>query len=59
MPNSVTNLLRAWSSADNAALEALLPVVYGELRRQARRAPRREAVGHTLQPTALELPAAA
>ena len=53
MPNGVTDLLRAWSSGDNVALEALLPVVYGELRRQARRALQREAVGHTLQPTAL------
>lgn len=49
----VTGLLVAWSEGDSAALDALLPVVYGELRRQARRALRREASGHTLQPTAL------
>ena len=49
----VTGLLVAWSDGDSAALDALLPVVYGELRRQARRALRREAAGHTLQPTAL------
>ena len=49
----VTGLLVAWSNGDRAALEALLPVVYAELRRQARRALRREAGGHTLQPTAL------
>jgi RNA polymerase sigma-70 factor, ECF subfamily len=35
------------------ARDALLPVVYEELRRQARRAMRREDAGHTLQPTAL------
>jgi len=49
----VTGLLIAWGEGDRAALDALLPVVYAELRRQARRALRREAAGHTLQPTAL------
>ena len=49
----VTALLIAWSEGDSTALDALLPVVYAELRRQARRALRREAAGHTLQPTAL------
>ncbi|MCU1420647.1 MAG: polymerase sigma factor [Microbacteriaceae bacterium] len=49
----VTGLLVAWSEGDSAALDTLLPVVYAELRRQARRALRREAAGHTLQPTAL------
>ena len=49
----VTGLLVAWSEGDSAALDALLPVVYAELRRQARRALRREEPGHTLQPTAL------
>lgn len=49
----VTGLLVAWSEGDSSALDALLPVVYAELKRQARRALRREATGHTLQPTAL------
>ena len=49
----VTGLLVAWSNGDGAALDALVPIVYAELRRQARRALRREAAGHTLQPTAL------
>ena len=49
----VTGLLIAWSEGDSKALDSLLPVVYAELRRQARRALRREAAGHTLQPTAL------
>ena len=49
----VTGLLIAWSEGDGAALDTLLPIVYAELRRQARRALRREAPGHTLQPTAL------
>ena len=49
----VTGLLIAWNEGDPAALDALLPVVYAELRRRARRALRHEAAGHTLQPTAL------
>jgi RNA polymerase sigma-70 factor, ECF subfamily len=49
----VTALLLAWSAGDQAAFDRLLPAVYAELRRQARRALRREAAGHTLQPTAL------
>jgi RNA polymerase sigma factor (TIGR02999 family) len=51
--SAVTELLLAWGAGDPAALDALLPVVYEELRQQARRALRREGVGHTLQPTAL------
>jgi RNA polymerase sigma factor (TIGR02999 family) len=49
----ITGLLMAWRAGDEGAFNNLLPIVYGELRRQARRALRREAHGHTLQPTAL------
>jgi RNA polymerase sigma-70 factor, ECF subfamily len=49
----VTQLLLAWGKGDNAALEALTPVVYEELRRLARRYMANERVGHTLQATAL------
>ena len=49
----VSELLLAWGAGDRAALDALVPIIYGELRRQARRALRREGAGHTLQPTAL------
>jgi RNA polymerase sigma-70 factor, ECF subfamily len=49
----VTELLRAWGAGDAEACEALAPLVYEELRRQARRALRREGEGHTLEPTAL------
>jgi RNA polymerase sigma factor (TIGR02999 family) len=51
--HAVTELLVAWSAGDGRALDALVPLVYAELRRQARRALRREGEGHTLQPTAL------
>lgn len=49
----VTELLRAWRAGDPRASEALAPLIYEELRRQARIALRREREGHTLQPTAL------
>ena len=49
----VTELLARWSSGDQSALETLLPLVYGELRRLARRYLSEERSGHTLQPTAL------
>ena len=49
----VTALLLAWGAGDRAALDALVPAVYAELHAAAERALRREAAGHTLQPTAL------
>jgi RNA polymerase sigma factor (TIGR02999 family) len=49
----VTGLLRAWSEGDQAALEELMPLVYEELRRLAKRYMAREQTGHTLQTTAL------
>jgi RNA polymerase sigma factor (TIGR02999 family) len=49
----VTEWLLAWGAGDRSALDALLPVVYAELHRQAERALRRETPGHTLQATAL------
>jgi RNA polymerase sigma factor (TIGR02999 family) len=52
-PDSVTHLLRAHRNGSAEALERLIPLVYGELRRQAARYLRREREGHTLQPTAL------
>ena len=52
-PRDVTELLAAWGAGDAGASDALVPLVYDELRRQARRALRREGEGHTLQATAL------
>jgi RNA polymerase sigma factor (TIGR02999 family) len=51
--DDVTALLRRWGGGDPSALDELVPVVYGELRRLARRALVPERRGHTLQPTAL------
>ena len=52
-PAEVTALLKAWSGGDQTALDRLMPVVYGELRRIAHRYMRSERVGNTLQTTAL------
>lgn len=52
-PQEVTQLLLAWNGGDESALERLIPLVYAELRRLARRHMRREHPGHTLQTTAL------
>jgi RNA polymerase sigma factor (TIGR02999 family) len=49
----VTHLLLAWSDGDRAALDQLMPIVYEELRRLARRQLAGERHGHTLQTTAL------
>lgn len=49
----VTRLLQAWAGGDAAALEALWPRVYDELKQLARRQLSRERGDHTLQRTAL------
>ena len=48
-----TGLLLSWRQGDAAALDRLVPLVYDELRRVARRHLRRESPGHALQATAL------
>ncbi len=50
---SITALLRNVKHGEPGAYDAVLPLVYDELRRMAARSLQREAVGHTLQPTAL------
>lgn len=52
-PREVTRLLREWSGGNEKALEDLLPLVYGELRRLARHFLSGERPDHTLQATAL------
>lgn len=49
----VTELLLAWSRGEAAALERLVPLIFEDLRRMARRHLRGEREGHTLEPTAL------
>jgi RNA polymerase sigma factor (TIGR02999 family) len=50
---NITELLLTWRGGDAAALERLMPLVYAELKRMARRCMQQERDGHTLQPTAL------
>src|SRR6188474_1223905 len=52
-PHQVTMLLRAWEEGDEQALQQLIPIVYEELRRIARRQMAGERASHTLQATAL------
>ena len=49
----VTELLLSWRQGDAAALDRLIPLVYDELRRVARRRLRGEPPEHGLQSTAL------
>ncbi|HYL39423.1 MAG TPA: sigma-70 family RNA polymerase sigma factor [Bryobacteraceae bacterium] len=52
-PQDVTKLLVKWSQGDSAALDALIPLVYSELRRLARHYLQQEKPNHTLSSTAL------
>ena len=50
-PQEISRLLNAWSDGEQAAVDELVPLVYEELRRIARRY--RHGGNHTLQTTAL------
>ena len=49
----ITVLLQAWAGGEQSALDNLMPLVYNELHRIARRHWSQQPPGHTLQPTAL------
>lgn len=51
--SQVSELLLYWGNDDRKALEAVLPLVYGELRRLARYYLQQQRPNHTLQTTAL------
>jgi RNA polymerase sigma factor (TIGR02999 family) len=50
---NVTQMLVAWGDGDEVARDALIPIVYEQLRGIAHQYLRRERAGHTLQTTAL------
>jgi RNA polymerase sigma-70 factor (ECF subfamily) len=52
-PQGVTQLLISWRNGDTAALDQLMPIVYEELRRLAKRYMGRERRDHTLETSAL------
>jgi RNA polymerase sigma-70 factor, ECF subfamily len=51
--SEITRLLASVNEGDPEALEQLIGTIYGEMRRMSAALMRREAAGHTLQPTAL------
>jgi RNA polymerase sigma factor (TIGR02999 family) len=51
--DSISLLLQRWSDGDKEALDQLMPMVYSELRKMARRYMWQQQSGHTLQTTAL------
>ncbi|MBK6748570.1 MAG: sigma-70 family RNA polymerase sigma factor [Pyrinomonadaceae bacterium] len=51
--HEITYLLSKWSQGDSTAFDQLVPIVYPELRRIARRYMKKESSGHTLQTSAL------
>jgi RNA polymerase sigma factor (TIGR02999 family) len=52
-PGAITRLIEQARDGDALALQQVVPLVYGELRRIAARYLRRERTGHSLQATAL------
>jgi RNA polymerase sigma factor (TIGR02999 family) len=52
-PPDISGLLAAWNNGDEEALSRLVPLVYPELRRMARRHLGRRPPGHTLESAAL------
>ncbi len=53
IPAEITQLLLSWSKGNDTALEQLIPLVYPELKRVARRYMAKESPAHTLQTSAL------
>src|SRR6476646_9947938 len=49
----ITVILQRWDTDRQAAIEAITPIVYDELRKIAAAYMRKQRPGHTLQPTAL------
>jgi RNA polymerase sigma-70 factor (ECF subfamily) len=52
-PQEITRLLIEWGKGNQSALNQLMPLVYAELHRMARRYMAMQNPAHTLQPTAL------
>jgi len=52
-PEQVTQLLKDWGNGDQTALDKLLPMVYDELHRMAKRYLARQNPGQSLQTTEL------
>jgi hypothetical protein len=55
LAHEVTQLLKAWTTGDEQALEKLTPLVYEQLHRVAQHYMAGQRPGHVLQTTALQL----
>ncbi len=53
MAEEITKILYDWKAGDETAVDRLFPLVYEELKKQAKSYLSRERKNHTLQPTAL------
>ena len=51
--DDVTPLLRRWGQGDRGALDELMPLIYKELHKLAKRHMMQQEPGHTLQTTAV------
>src|SRR5947207_15603997 len=51
--HSVSHVLEQWNSGEPKALDELMPLIYEELRKMAKRYMNQQNPGHTLQTTAL------
>src|SRR5260370_9094942 len=52
-PQQVTQLLKEWGDGNQAALHQLMPLIYAELHKMAKRYMNQQNPDHTLQTTAL------
>jgi RNA polymerase sigma factor (TIGR02999 family) len=53
MAQEITQILHEWKNGDKTAVDRLFPLVYDDLKRQAKNYLHKERSNHTLQPTAL------
>lgn len=53
MANEITDFLQEWKNGDQSAIDRLFPLVYDEMKRQARQYMKKERANHTFQPTEL------
>jgi RNA polymerase sigma-70 factor (ECF subfamily) len=51
--SQITQLLIQWSKGDQSAFDKLIPLIYKQLHRMAKRYMGQQRINHTLQPTAL------
>lgn len=53
MADKITDFLQEWRNGDQSAIDRLFPLVYDEMKRQARQYMKKERANHSFQPTEL------